>query len=152
MSAVFADPRELLDAVGTELGAGEWFEVDQDRIARFADATDDHQWIHLDEERAASGPFGSTIAHGYLTLSLLPALSHGLLEIGNLAMAVNYGLDTVRFLQPVPAGSRVRASAVISAAEATAIGIRVSQRVTVEIEGHDKPALVAEAIALFVPA
>ncbi len=152
MSVVFGHPRELLDAVGTELGAGEWVEIDQERIDRFADATGDHQWIHVDPDRAAAGPFGGTIAHGYLTLSLLPALQDGLLEVGDVAMAVNYGLDRVRFLQPVPAGARVRASSVVTAAEETRMGIRLGQRVTIEIEGQEAPALVADAIALFVPA
>ena len=152
MSAAFGHPRELLDAIGTELGAGEWIEIDQSRIDLFADATGDHQWIHVDPERAAAGPFGGPIAHGFLTLSLLPALQDGLLHVGEVAMAVNYGLDRVRFLQPVPAGSRVRASSVITNAEQTSMGVRLSQQVTVEIEGQDKPALVADAIALFVPA
>ena len=152
MSLVFADPRELLDAVGAETGPGEWLEIDQARIDAFADATGDHQWIHVDPERAAVGPFGATVAHGYLTLSLLPALATGLLEVGNLGMAVNYGLDKVRFIQAVPSGSRVRVSAVITAAESTPIGIRLHQQATVEIEGHPKPALVADTIALFAPA
>lgn len=152
MSASFASPAELLHAVGTELGAGEWMTVDQARIKLFAEATGDHQWIHVDPVRAASGPFGSTIAHGYLTLSLLPALAEGLLEVKGIAMAVNYGLDKVRFLQPVPAGSRVRVSAVITGAEETKLGVRLAQQVTVEIEGHDKPALVADTLAVFAPA
>jgi len=152
MSTAFGHPGELLEAIGTELGAGDWIEIDQARIDLFADATGDHQWIHVDPERAAAGPFGAPIAHGFLTLSLLPALQDGLLQVGNVAMAVNYGLDRVRFLQPVPAGSRVRASSVITNAEQTSMGVRVSQQVTVEIEGQDKPALVADAIALFVPA
>jgi len=152
MSASFASPAELLGAVGTELGPGEWMSVDQARISLFAEATGDHQWIHVDPERAASGPFGTTIAHGYLTLSLLPALAAGLLEVSGVAMAVNYGLDRVRFLQPVPAGSRVRASAVVTGAEQTPLGIRLAQRVTVEIEGADKPALVADTLAVFAPA
>ena len=151
MSLVFAHPGELLGAVGRETGPGEWLEIDQARIEAFADATDDHQWIHLDAERAASGPFGTTVAHGYLTLSLLPALAAGLLEVGNLGMAVNYGLDKVRFIQAVPSGSRVRVSAVITDAVETPIGIRLHQRATVEIEGHDKPALVADTIALLAP-
>ena len=152
MSLGFANPGELLDAVGRETGPGEWFEIDQARIEAFADATSDHQWIHLDAERAAAGPFGTTVAHGYLTLSLLPALSAGLLQVDGLGMAVNYGLDKVRFIQAVPSGSRVRVSAVITDAVETPIGIRLHQRVTVEIEGHDKPALVAETIALLAPA
>jgi acyl dehydratase len=151
MSLVFAHPGELLDAVGRETGPGAWLEIDQARIDAFADATGDHQWIHVDPERAASGPFGTTVAHGYLTLSLLPALAAGLLDIDGLGMAVNYGLDKVRFIQAVPSGSRVRVSAVITDAVETPIGVRLHQRATVEIEGHDKPALVAETIALFAP-
>jgi acyl dehydratase len=152
MTTTFSHPRELLDAVGTELGPGEWFPIEQDRIDRFADATDDHQWIHVDPQRAASGPFGAPIAHGYLTLSLLPSLTHALLDVGGIAMAVNYGLDSVRFLQPVVAGSRVRARSTVVDVSETPRGIRVTQRVTVEIDGVEKPALVADAIALLVPA
>ena len=151
MSLAFAHLAELLDAVGRETGPGEWFAIDQARIEAFADATSDHQWIHLDAERAAAGPFGTTVAHGYLTLSLLPALAAGLLEIDGLGMAVNYGLDKVRFIQAVPSGSRVRVSSVITDAVETPLGIRLHQRATVEIEGHDKPALVADTIALFAP-
>ena len=151
MSLAFSHPGDLLDAVGAETGPGEWLEIDQARIDAFADATGDHQWIHVDPERAASGPFGTTVAHGYLTLSLLPALAAGLLEIGDLGMAVNYGLDKVRFIQAVPSGLRVRVSAVITDAVETPLGIRLHQRATVEIEGYDKPALVADTIALFAP-
>ncbi|MCS0499538.1 MaoC family dehydratase [Protaetiibacter mangrovi] len=149
MTTSFAHPDELLEAVGADLGAGEWITIDQARIRMFAEATGDHQWIHVDPERAAAGPFGTTIAHGYLTLSLLPALAEGLLEVGRLAMAVNYGLERVRFLQPVPAGARVRASAVITGAERTPLGVRLAQRVTVAIEGSEKPALVADTLAVF---
>ena len=103
-----ASPADLLDAVGASLGPGDWFEVDQARIERFADATDDHQWIHVDVERATAGPFGAPIAHGFLTLSLLTALATPLLEVDGVAMGVNYGFEKVRFLQPVTAGSRAR--------------------------------------------
>lgn len=150
MSLTFASPAEVLNAVGRETGPGEWLTIDQERIEAFADATSDHQWIHLDAERAAAGPFGTTVAHGYLTLSLLPALAAGLLQIDGLGMAVNYGLDKVRFIQPVPSGSRVRVSAVVTDAVETPGGIRLHQRATIEIEGHDKPALVADTIALLV--
>lgn len=149
MSIRVASVAALPDAVG-QTATGEWFEIDQDRIASFADTTEDWQWIHLDAERAASGPFGGTIAHGYLTLSLLPRLGDGLLQVDGVGMVVNYGLDKVRFLQPVRAGSRVRASTEVILAEPGAQGTRVGLRTTVEIEGADRPALVAETIALFL--
>ncbi len=150
MSIAAASPLGLVDAVGQE-ATGDWFTIDQVRIQAFADATEDRQWIHLDAERAAAGPFGATVAHGYLTLSLLPRLTQGLLEVDGVAMAVNYGLDSVRFLQPVRAGSRVRAHSVLVSAEPASRGVRVGMRTTVEIEGADRPALVAETIALLFP-
>ncbi len=145
-----ASPADLPGVVG-QSATGAWFEIDQDRIAAFAEATEDRQWIHLDRDRAASGPFGGTIAHGYLTLSLLPHLASGLLEVGGVAMAVNYGLDAVRFLQPVRAGARVRAVTEVRSAEPVVQGMRVGMRTTVEIEGSERAALVAETIALYVP-
>jgi acyl dehydratase len=156
MSAAVGDvitvdsPAALADAVG-RTATGEWFEVTQERIAAFADATEDHQWIHLDAERAAAGPFGSTVAHGYLTLSLLPRLASSLVAVGRSAMVMNYGLDRLRFLAPVPAGSRVRAVTEILSAEPTSNGVRLASKVTVEIEGSEKPALVAHALSLYVP-
>ncbi|MCD0445696.1 MaoC family dehydratase [Glycomyces sp. A-F 0318] len=144
-------PAGLAAAVGAE-ATGEWLAVDQARIDAFADATGDHQWIHVDPERAKAGPFGAPIAHGYLTLSLLPRLTKGLFDIGGLAMSVNYGLDRLRFLQPVAAGSRVRAVVKLASAEPTGRGVRAGYAVTVEIEGSGKPALVAETITLYVPA
>lgn len=138
-----------------EVGAtatGDWFTIDQDRIAAFADATEDWQWIHLDAERAAAGPFGTTIAHGYLTLSLLPRLTQGLLSVEGAAMAINYGSDKLRFLQPVAVGSRIRAVVEVIAVEQVRQGLRTTSRVTVEIEGADRPALVAETLALYVTA
>lgn len=143
-------PAALAEALGTR-AVSEWLAVDQDRIDAFADATGDHQWIHVDPERASAGPFGGPIAHGYLTLSLLPSLTQGLFSIGGLAMSVNYGLDRLRFLQPVPAGSRVRAVLELASAEETARGVRAGYDVTVEIEGAEKPALVARTITLYVP-
>lgn len=143
---------ELETLVGTELGPGDWVEVTQERIDQFAEATGDPQWIHLDAERAASGPFGTTIAHGYLTLSLLPRLLRGLLDVDGTAMVVNAGSDKVRFLTPVPSGGRVRAGAVVAEVTTTDRGTRVASDVTVEIEGESRPALVARAIALHVPA
>lgn len=152
MSTAFPSPEALLDAVGTELGPSDWITVGQDRIDRFAEATDDHQWIHIDPERAASGPFGGTIAHGYLSLSLLAPLMFELLRVDGTALVVNAGSDRVRFLSPVRAGTRVRASATITAAERIPTGIRVRQAVTLEAEDADRPALVAETLTVFVPA
>ncbi|PWC06615.1 MaoC family dehydratase [Mycetocola zhujimingii] len=149
MTITVSSPATLTDAIG-QTATGDWFRIDQDRIDAFAEATEDRQWIHLDAERAASGPFGATIAHGYLTLSLIPRLTEGLVEVGGAAMVVNYGLDKVRFLQPVTAGSRVRASSTITSAETTPQGTRAGVTVTVEIKGASRPALVANTIALFV--
>ncbi len=143
-------PSALSDAIG-QVATGDWFEIDQARIQAFADATEDWQWIHLDAERAASGPFGATIAHGYLTLSLLPRLTAGLLAIGGASMVVNYGLDRVRFLQPVVVGSRVRAATELVSVEPSPQGFRAGLTTTVELEGSARPALVAETIALVVP-
>ena len=143
-------PAALTAAIG-QTATGDWFGIDQDRIQAFADATEDWQWIHLDAGRAASGPFGATIAHGYLTLSLLPRLTAGLLAVAGVAMVVNYGIDRVRFLQPVVVGSRVRAVVVLASVEPTAMGMRAVLATTVEIEGAERPALVADSIALFVP-
>jgi acyl dehydratase len=152
VSTAFPSPEALLDAVGTELGPSDWITVGQDRIDRFAEATDDHQWIHIDPERAASGPFGGTIAHGYLSLSLLAPLMFELLRVDGTALVVNAGSDRVRFLSPVRSGTRVRASATITAAERIPTGIRVRQAVTLEAEDADRPALVAETLTVFVPA
>ncbi len=151
MSArVVASAAELSNLVGTEIVGDEWLAIDQGRIDAFAGATGDFQWIHVEPERAASGPFGSTIAHGYLTLSLLPVLTEGLLEVGGVGMAVNYGLDKVRFLQPVLVGSRVRARSEVMSVVESRGGYRVGMQVTVEIEGSDRPALIADTIVLFV--
>lgn len=143
-------PAALADAVG-RTATGEWFEITQERIAAFADATEDHQWIHLDAERAATGPFGSTVAHGYLTLSLLSHLAAPLISVAGAAMVMNYGLDRLRFLAPVPAGSRVRAHTEILSADPGPTGVRLAAKVTVEIEGSEKPALVAHTLSLYVP-
>ena len=150
----YASVEELTAAIGDEGGAGEqlsdWFEIDQKRIDTFADATGDHQWIHVDADRAAAGPFGSTIAHGYLTLSLLAPMMMGLIELEGSPMVINYGLDRVRFLNPVKVGGRVRGHCRLSAVAPTPQGVRVTTTVTVEIEGVDRPALVADSIALFI--
>lgn len=144
---VFASLDELRKAAGTSLGYTDWMEVDQARIDTFADATGDHQWIHVDPERAAAGPFGTTIAHGYLTLSLLPALTAGMVRVEGARMGVNYGLNRVRFPAPVPSGSRVRA--LVEVVEVTEIdgGAQVVATVTVEREGGDKPVCVAETVS-----
>jgi acyl dehydratase len=147
---IVASPAELSNLVGTESVGTEWLTVDQGRIDAFAGATGDFQWIHVEPERAASGPFGATIAHGYLTLALLPTLTEGLLEVGGIRMAVNYGLDKVRFLQPVLVGSRLRARSEVMSVDESRQGYRVGLQVTVEIEGSDRPALIADTIVLFV--
>ena len=138
---------ELKVAIGTEVGVSDWFEVSQERINTFADATDDHQWIHVDPQRAAQGPFGTTIAHGYLTLSLLPVLAQGVTSVNGVRMGVNYGLNKVRFPAPVPAGSRVRARFELLSVEDIEGGAQLVSRVTVEREGGEKPVCVAEAVS-----
>ena len=152
MTTTFPSPAALLDAAGTDLGTSGWLLVDQQRIDRFADATDDHQWIHVDPERAAAGPFGGTIAHGYLSLSLLAPIMFDLLHVEACALVVNAGSDRVRFVSPVRAGSRVRARATLVGAERIPTGVRARTAVTLEVEGGDKPALVAETLTVFVPA
>jgi len=139
-----ADLPPLLDQ---HLGYSRWLEVTQERIDQFADATGDHQWIHVDPARAAEGPFGTTIAHGYLTLSLGPELLHDVLTWQNIRMGVNYGLNKVRFPAPVPVGSRVRVGAVLRGAEEVGGGgVQVTLELTFEIEGGAKPACVAELL------
>ena len=143
---------EMLDAVGTKFEPGEWIEVDQDRINTFADCTEDHQFIHVDEEKAKETPFGGTIAHGFLTLSLLSKMAEGNgIVPENIVMGLNYGFDKVRFLTPVRAGKRVRANAEI-ADVSTKDGSRflIKQAISVEIEGEDNPALIAEWLTMVV--
>lgn len=147
---VFEGVEELRDAVGVDLGATEWLTIDQERIDTFADATGDHQWIHVDPERAADGPFGSTIAHGYLTLSLTNLFLPQLLEVRNVSMGVNYGVDKVRFPAPVPVGSRVRGSAQIVAVDEVNGGVQATIRITVEIEGSERPACVVDSLSRFL--
>ena len=153
MPTVFATPRDLLAAVGKPLGASDWLEIRQDRIDGFADATGDHQWIHVDPERAKSGPFGKTIAHGYLTLSLVNCFLPQIVEVRGVSMGVNYGCDKVRFPAPVPVGSRVRGVGQLVAAEEVKGGaVQATVRVTVEVEGAERPACVVDTISRFVPA
>jgi acyl dehydratase len=146
----YASVAELEAAVGAPAQTSDWMTIDQERINKFADATGDHQWIHVDPERAAAGPFGTTIAHGYLTLSMVSELMFGLTTLEDSPMVINYGLDKVRFLSVVPVDSRIRASAQISGVALAPQGVRVSTTVAVEIEGVEKPALIAETIALFI--
>ncbi|MEJ5255833.1 MAG: MaoC family dehydratase [Acidimicrobiales bacterium] len=140
----------LVAAVGTHLGYSDWLEITQDRIDLFADATGDHQWIHVDPERAASGPFGTTIAHGYLTLSLSNALLPQILEVRGISMGVNYGVNRVRFPAPVKVGSRIRAGAELVAAEEIPGGVQTTILITIEVEGGDKPACVIESLSRFL--
>ena len=131
---------------GAEFGPSSWVEVTQERIDGFAEATGDHQWIHVDRERAAAGPFGTTIAHGYLTLSLIPAMSYEVLPRQEGAMGINYGLNRVRFPAPVPSGSRVRGSFRVDAVDEFDGGVQMTMTATLEREGGDKPVCVAEVV------
>ncbi|HLG17217.1 MAG TPA: MaoC family dehydratase [Blastocatellia bacterium] len=143
---VIAGIEELRTLVGQEVGASDWVEVSQSRINDFADATEDHQWIHVDVDRAkASSPFKSTIAHGFLTLSLLPQLAAQAVKVeGDFKMGINYGLNKLRFISPVPSGSRVRARFTLQGVENVAGGIQIVWSATVDIEGGPKPAMAAE--------
>lgn len=147
---VFRSLDELTSAVGERLGSSNWLTVDQDRADRFADVTGDHQWIHVDPQRAAAGPFGGTIAHGYLTLSLLPALGAEVFRYDLPGSRLNYGADKVRFPHPVRTGSRVRAHVTVERAEQVRAGLLVALHNTIEIEGQAKPGCVANTLTLFV--
>jgi len=136
----------LRKLAGADLGASDWLTVTQDRVNKFADATDDHQWIHVDTERARTGPFGAAIAHGYLTLGLVIPLWTQILQMDGVVVAVNYGLNRLRLPAPVPVGSQVRLHARVSAVEDVADAVQLTVDLTVEIQGGDKPALVAEAL------
>lgn len=153
MAVVVETPSDLLGMVGTDLGTSDWLLIDQERINAFAEVTGDHQWIHVDIERAKAGPFGGTIAHGYLTLSLLPLMVPQLIEVHNVANAINIGVDNLRFLSPVRAGVRIRGKGqLIKAEEPRADQIQAVIHVTIEIEGSDKPAAVVDSIVRFVGA
>ena len=147
---VFQGIEELQKAVGDHLGHSDWQTITQEQINLFAEATGDHQWIHVDLEKAAQGPFGTTIAHGYLTLSLVPRLVSEIYRVEGLAMGVNYGANKVRFPSPVPVGSRVRAGVEILSLVPGGLGVQCAARVTVEREGAEKPACVAEVVSVLV--
>ena len=142
---------ELGAAVGELLGQSDWHEITQAQVNLFAEATGDHQWIHVDPERAKDGPFGQTIAHGYLTLSLLPVLVAEIYRVDGVSMGLNYGTNKVRFPAPVPVGSKVRASAQLVELAPITIGTQAVVRVTIEIEGGTKPACVADVAWVYVP-
>ncbi|MBH3429053.1 MaoC family dehydratase [Pseudomonas alkylphenolica] len=149
MSHVFSSAQALLAAEGLELGSTEWLTISQERIDLFAEATGDHQWIHVDPVRAASGPFGACIAHGYLTQSLVNLFLPQLITIDNMAMGVNYGSDRVRFPAPVKVGSRVRGSATIVRAEQLADAVQLVVRVSVDVEGQSRPGCVIDTISRY---
>ena len=148
---VFHGIEELAAAAGSELGSSDWHEITQEQVNLFADATGDHQWIHVDPEKAAAGPFGRTIAHGYLTLSLVPLFVGEVYALEGVRMAVNYGCNKVRFPTPVPVGSKVRGTVTLDSVTPSPMGFTVAATVVVEVEGSDKPACVAETLAVVVP-
>jgi len=153
MPTVFESPLDLEKAVGRRLGESGWLLVTQDRVDLFADATDDHQWIHVDPERARAGPFGAPIAHGYLTLSLVSRFLPEIVEVRGVAMGVNYGVDKVRFPAPVRVGARIRGVGELVEARRQKDGsVQARIRVSVEVEGGAKPACVAETLSRYYPA
>lgn len=151
MATVFETPTELKAAVGKHLGYSDWLEISQDRIDRFADATGDHQWIHVDPERAKQGPFGATIAHGYLTQSLVNHFLPQIIEVRGISMGINYGADRLRFPAPVPVNSRIRGGAELLEVQEVKGTIQAKIRVTVEIQGSERPACVIDTISRYYP-
>ena len=151
MTTTIKEPTDLLDLIGQQLGTSNWLVIPQSDINLFAEATHDKQWIHVDVERARTGPFKGPIAHGYLTLSLLIPLWSQILTIENLGMAVNYGLNKVRFPAPVPAGSRVRLTATLASAEEVSGGIQASIDSVMQLEGAGKPACIAQMVHRYYP-
>lgn len=152
MARIFQTPHELKDAVGEHLGSSDWLEIDQQRIDMFADATGDHQWIHIDPKKAKDGPFGATIAHGYLTLSLVNKFLPEIVEVRGVSMGVNYGCEKVRFPAVVTVNSKVRGSGELISAEDVKGGVQIVVRVSVEVEGGERPACVVDTISRFMPA
>lgn len=151
MTKVFDRPQDLIGAEGTQLGPTEWLAIDQARVDGFAEVTEDRQWIHVDVERAKAGPFGGTIAHGYLTMSLVNHFLPQLIEVRGFTHAVNVGADRLRFLNPVRVGARIRGRGEIVAVEEVKGAVQSVVRVTVEIEGEDKPACVVDTISRYYP-
>ena len=151
MTKVFDRPRDLIGAEGTRLDPTEWLAIDQARVDGFAEVTEDRQWIHVDVERAKSGPFGGTIAHGYLTMSLVNHFLPALIEVRGFTHAVNVGADRLRFLSPVRVGARIRGRGEIVGVEEVKGAVQSVVRVTVEIEGEDKPACVVDTISRYYP-
>ncbi len=151
MPTVFESPEELKRAVGRHLGYSDWLEITQERIDQFAEATGDHQWIHVDPERARSGPFGACIAHGYLTLSLVNHFLPQIVEVRGISMGVNYGADRIRFPAPVPVGSKIRGGAELIEATDVKGCVQAKVRVTVDIEGSERPACVIDTISRYYP-
>lgn len=151
MTTVFKSPLDLEAAVGSKLGESEWLTIDQDRINLFADATGDHQWIHVDTEKAKEGSFGCTIAHGYLTLSLVNLFLPQIIDVQGISMGVNYGSDKLRFPAPVKVNSRVRGVGELISVEEVKGGVQSVVRVAVEIEGEDRPACVVDTISRYYP-
>ena len=143
-------PDQLPALVGQELAVSDWVEVTQERINLFADATEDHQWIHIDEQRAADGPYGSTIVHGFFTLSLIPKFSSEIFTIEGVSIRVNYGLNKVRFAQPVPVGSRLRGTVSVNEVIHGDKGTQVILKHVIEIEGQERPACIAEVVTLLI--
>ena len=150
MTTVFATPDDLAAAVGSHLGHSDWVTIDQARIDQFADATGDHQWIHVDPVKAAEGPYGTTIAHGYLTLSLTNLFLPEIVDVQGISMGINYGVNKVRFPAPVPVGSRLRGAAVLTSVEEVAGGVQAVIPITVEIEGGSKPACIVESVSRYL--
>ena len=146
MTTIVKGTQELKAKVGDHLGYSDWLEISQERVNQFADATGDHQWIHVDPERAKSGPFGGPIAHGYLTLSLGPHLMGSVFRVEGISMGVNYGLNKLRFPAPVPVGSSLRLGASLASVEDVAGGVQVTLDLTFEVKGQDKPACVAQGV------
>ncbi len=150
MPKSFTGVDEVVNAVGTTLGESEWLEITQEQVNQFAEATGDHQWIHVDVERAAKGPYGGTIAHGYLTLSLIARFGDELFSVSGVTAKLNYGVNKVRFPTPVPVGARVRAGASIANTAETPAGVQVSLNWVIELENSTKPVCVAETVVLLV--
>ncbi|HEY3015808.1 MAG TPA: MaoC family dehydratase [Nocardioides sp.] len=151
MARTFSGIEEIEGSVGQSLGQTDWLEITQEQVNQFADATGDHQWIHVDAELAAKGPFGGTIAHGYLTLSLIARFGGELFDVEGVSAKLNYGINKVRFPSPVPVGSKIRASATVGGTQRTDAGVQVALQWVIEIENAQKPACVAETVVLLVP-